>query len=211
MPTNSQGATKEIMNRPQIFIFLMTVCLCLVAPPLHAAPATVEQCVECHGEDGMGHGNPMIPVIAGMPAEHIEEAIFAYVDGARRCTREPRMCEIVAAFSEDEVFELAEYFAGLPRKSVEEAFDADLAAEGEVLHRKYCSSCHVSPDDEDVASAIGIPLHGQRSEYLRYAIESYFSGDRDALLTTMAGRILSLEPGDLGALVHYYSSYRSTD
>lgn len=199
------------MNRPQIFVILMAACLCLAALPLHAAPATVEQCVECHGDDGMGHGNPMIPVIAGMPAEHIEEAIFAYVDGARRCIRVPRMCEIVAALSEDDVLELAGYFADLPRESVEEAFDADLAAQGEVLHQKYCSSCHVPPDDEGVASAIGIPLHGQRPEYLRYAIESYFSGDREALLTTMAGRILSLEPGDLGALVQYYSSYRSTD
>jgi sulfide dehydrogenase cytochrome subunit len=199
------------MNRPQISVFLIAACLCLAALPLHAIPAIVDPCVECHGEDGMGHGLPMIPVIAGMPAEHIEEAIFAYVDGARRCIREPRMCEIVATLSEDDVLELAEYFAGRPRESAEEAFDADLAAAGEVLHRKYCSSCHVPPDDENVASAIGIPLHGQRSEYLRYAIESYFSGDRDALLTTMASRILSLEPGDLGALVHYYSSYRSTD
>jgi hypothetical protein len=46
---------------------------------------------------------------------------------------------------------------------------------------------------------------------LRYAIESYFSGDREALLATMANRILLLEPGELGALVHYYSSYRATD
>ncbi len=55
---------------------------------------------------------------------------------------------------------------------------------------------------------MGIPLHGQRSEYLRYAIEAYFHGDREALLDTMASAIRGLEPGDLGALVHYYASYR---
>jgi len=190
---------------------LIIALACLVALPLHAAPASLEQCVECHGDDGMGHGKPMIPVIAGMPAEHIEEAIFAYVDGARRCTREPRMCEVVAALSEDEIFELADYFAAQTRASADEDFDASLAAEGEVLHQKHCSSCHVPPDDERVASALGIPLHGQRSEYLRYAIESYFSGDREALLPTMANRVLLLEPGDLGALIHYYASFRSTD
>jgi len=190
---------------------LIIALACLVALPLHAAPASLEQCVECHGDDGMGYGKPMIPVIAGMPAEHIEEAIFAYVDGARRCTREPRMCEVVAALSEDEVFELADYFAAQTRASADEDFDASLAAEGEVLHQKHCSSCHVPPDDERVASALGIPLHGQRSEYLRYAIESYFSGDREALLPTMANRVLLLEPGDLGALIHYYASFRSTD
>jgi cytochrome c553 len=199
------------MNRNQAFAILMAACMLLVAAPLHADPAIVEQCVECHGSDGMGHGNPMIPVIAGMPAEHIEEAIFAYVDGARRCAREPRMCDTVAALSDDEVFEISKYFAALSRESSHEVFDAGLAAQGEALHKKHCSSCHVPPHDEDVASALGIPLHGQRSDYLRYAIESYFSGDREALLATMATRILLLEPGDLGALVHYYSSYRSTD
>jgi len=199
------------MNCPQVFIFSMAACMYLVSLPLHAAPAYVAPCVACHGDDGMGHGNPMIPVIAGMPAEHIEEAIFAYVDGARRCTRVPRMCAVVAELSEDAVVELSEYFAARRRGPSLEEFDASLAAEGEALHQEHCANCHVPPDDEDVASAIGIPLHGQRSEYLRYAIESYFSGDRESLLATMANRILLLEPGDLGALVHYYSSYRAAE
>jgi cytochrome c553 len=199
------------MNRAQAFAIFSAVCTLLITTLLHAAPATLDQCEECHGNDGMGHGNPMIPVIAGMPSEHIEEAIYAYIDGARRCARVPRMCDVVASLSDDEVYEVSDYFAALPRESSHEDFDAGLAAEGEVLHEEHCSSCHVPPNDKNVASALGIPLHGQRSEYLRYAIESYFSGDREALLTTMARKILLLEPGDLGALVHYYSSYRSTD
>ena len=197
------------MNR--FLTYLMAACALITAGPTVASPPSASTCVECHGADGMGYGNPMIPVIAGMPAEHIEEAIFAYVDGARRCARVPRMCETVGELSEDNVIEISEYFASQPRGSSHEDFDAGLAAEGEVLHQAHCSNCHVPPDDENVASAIGIPLHGQRSEYLRYAIESYFSGDREALLPTMANKILLLEPGDLGALVHYYSSYRSAD
>ena len=51
----------------------------------------------------------------------------------------------------------------------------------------------------------------QRSEYLRFAIEAYFAGDRVALVETMAERIQNLQAGDLGALVNYYSSYRSAD
>lgn len=196
---------------PQALAVLTALCISVFTVPALAAPAILETCAECHGADGMGYGNPMIPVIAGMPAEHIEEAIFAYVGGARRCGKVPRMCEVVAELTEDQLIELAEYFARQPRESSQEDFDKSLAAAGEVLHQEYCSNCHVPPDDEDVASAVGIPLHGQRSEYLRYAIESYFSGDRESLLVTMANKILLLEPGDLGALVHYYSSYRSAE
>ena len=185
-------------------LLFLTVCVI-------AAPPAAESCAECHGVDGMGQGRAMVPVIAGIPAGHIEEAIYAYVDGARRCVREPRMCETVAALSETEVTELADYYAGLVRSSPQEEFNKELAAEGEVLHKQYCAACHLPPDDEGVDSAIGIPLHGQRSEYLRFAIEAYFAGDREALVQTMADRIQALQAGDLGALVNYYSSYRSED
>lgn len=189
----------------------LCICSALISVAVVAAPATLDACAECHGADGMGQGNPMVPVIAGIPAGHIEEAIFAYVDGARLCVREPRMCETVAALSEDEVAEFAEYYAGKPRGSSEEIFDKGLAAQGKVLHQRHCSGCHLPPDHEDVEYAVGIPLHGQRSEYLRYAIEAYFGLDREALLKAMADEIQKLKAGDLGALVNYYSSYRSID
>ncbi len=180
-----------------------------LAAATFAEAVTLDACIECHGADGLGQGNPMIPVIAGMPAGHIEEAIYAYVDGARQCVRESRMCATVSMLSEVQVSEFAEYFAAKPRGASDEKFDEGLAAEGAVLHKTHCASCHLPPDHKDVEYAVGIPLHGQRSEYLRYAIEAYFRGDREALLNTMAVEIRKLQPGDLGALVSYYSSYRA--
>ena len=212
-PSNFTSIASTLAAPCRLAVRALVTCIATIifSLPALGSPATLDTCAECHGTDGMGHGNPMVPVIAGMPAEHIEEAIFAYVDGARQCVREPRMCETVAALSEAEVAELADHFAAESRGLSEEAFDKELAAEGELLHRQHCSSCHLPPDHEDVAYALGIPLHGQRAEYLRYAIEAYFAGDREALLDVMANQIQQLQPGDLGALVHYYSSYRSTD
>ena len=146
-----------------LLLFVLLSC----SAPLVAAGATLETCFGCHGADGMGKADPMIPVIAGMPAAHIEEAIYAYVDGARQCVREPRMCEAVAALSESEVSAAAEYFAAQVRNYNREEFDAALAAKGAVLHERHCSACHLPPHDEDVAYAIGLPLHGQRPDYIR--------------------------------------------
>lgn len=199
------------MSRSRVHLLLALFALLTLPMSVIAAPATVDICAECHGADGMALDRAMVPVIAGIPAGHIEEAIYAYVDGARRCVREPRMCETVTALSESEVTEIAKYFAGLVRGSPNEEFDKSLAAEGEVLHKQHCSNCHLPPDHEDVEHAVGIPLHGQRSEYLRFAIEAYFAGDRVALVQTMAEKIQNLQAGDLGALVSYYSSYRSAD
>jgi cytochrome c553 len=187
--------------------------LLLLAPvgPLIAAEPALQACFACHGEDGMGKADPMIPVIAGIPAAHIEEAIYAYVDGARQCVREPRMCETVAALSSSQVTAVAEYFSRQVRNYNLEKFDEKLAARGAMLHDRHCGACHLPPHDEDVAYAIGIPLHGQRPDYIRYAIRAYFGGKREPLLETMAHEIQQLESDDFDALVNYYSSYRAGD
>ena len=191
-----------------LFVLLL---LHLPTAPLIAAEEALEACFGCHGADGMGKSDPMIPVIAGMPAAHIEEAIYAYVDGARQCLREPRMCETVSALTEPEVTAAAEYFAGQVRNYNLEVYDETLAARGAVLHERHCGACHVPPHDEDVDYAIGIPLHGQRPDYIRYAIRAYFGGKREPLLETMAHEIRQLNADDLDALVNYYSSYRAGD
>jgi sulfide dehydrogenase cytochrome subunit len=183
----------------------------LMSMPVPGAEPRLEKCFDCHGADGMGKADPMYPVIAGIPAAHIEEAIYAYIDGARQCIREPRMCETVAALTESEVSAAAGYFSGLVREYNLEDFDAELAAKGAILHERHCGACHVPPHDEDVSYAIGIPLHGQRPDYIRYAIGAYFGGKREPLLDTMAHEIQQLDSDDFDALVNYYSSYRSGD
>jgi len=159
----------------------------------------------------MGKGDPMIPVLAGIPAGHIEEAVFAYIDGARRCVREPKMCETVAELDEDTVFDIANYYGAKERQALNQPYDEKLAEEGAALHRQHCAACHVRPDSEEAEYAIGIPLHGQRKEYLRYALEAYLAGDREALLPAMAHELGELEAGDIGALVNYFASYRPAD
>ena len=190
---------------------LVVSILLFAATPLVAAEDALQACFDCHGADGMGKADPMIPVIAGMPAPHIEEAIYAYVDGARQCVREPRMCETVAELSESEVSAAAEYFAAQERSYNLEEFDEALAAQGAVLHERHCAACHLPPHDENVDYAVGIPLHGQRSDYIRYALGAYFGGKREALLEAMAHEIRELDPDDFDALVSYYSSYRARD
>ena len=173
-----------------------------------AEPAQLEVCAACHGEDGSGAGFAYVPIIAGTPAAHLEEALFAYLDGARRCVGVPVMCETVATLKEAEIEELAEHYSKMSRISSGEKFNARLAQVGELIHREHCAQCHVAPDDEDVEFALGIPLHGQRSAYLRLALGAYFSGDRDTLVPIMAEKLAQLDADKIEALVNYYASYR---
>ncbi|MCG8370586.1 MAG: cytochrome c4 [Proteobacteria bacterium] len=172
-----------------------------------APPAVIEACKACHDVDGSGVGKPYVPIIAGTPPVHIEEALYAYKDGARQCTIEPVMCDTVALLSDDDIADLAEYYGKLPRYSHATTFNEELVARGEAVHRDLCARCHVPPDDPDVADVLGYPLHGQRADYLRYALKAYVDGTRENLLEEMEEKIGRLRHGDVEALVHYYVSY----
>jgi len=171
-------------------------------PPLHTTG-----CADCHGSDGLAAENLDAPVIAGMPAVHIEEAIYAYRDGARQCRYEPLMCETVKHTSDERIANLAEHYAMQPRDSSNEAFDPELAAKGQKIHARLCSGCHVPPDDPEVADKLGYPLHGQRSVYLRYSLKSYLDGRRENLLDIMGEKLRQLDSEGIEALVNYYASY----
>ncbi len=184
----------------------LLICLALAAAA-NAAPPGIETCKTCHDEDGSGVGKAYVPIIAGIPAVHIEEALFAYKDGARRCEVEPVMCTVAAALTDAQIEELAAHYGALERYSHASTFNEQQAARGEQIHRRLCSRCHLAPDDPDVGDALGIPLHGQRADYLRYALESYLVGRREHLLPEMEEKIRQLADGDIRALVNYYVSY----
>ncbi len=185
---------------------VLGLCWAVTALASEAVPVDAG-CVDCHGIDGLASENLNAPVIAGIPAAHIKEAIYAYRDGARQCRFEPMMCETVLHTSDERIAELAEYYAAMPRHSSRECFDAKLAFRGKEIHDRLCSGCHLPPDHADVALALGIPLHGQRKAYLRYALQSYLDGRREKLLEAMASKIAQLAEDDIDALVNYYTSY----
>jgi cytochrome c553 len=170
--------------------------------------SVVAICVVCHGKDGTAPRSDDVPIIAGIPAPHIEEAVYAYQDEARRCVLDPVMCEAVQPLTEENIAEAADYFAALPRKNTGEEYNRHLAEAGKRLHEQHCAHCHVPPTDDDVADALGIPLHGQKAAYLFYAFESYRNGNRLTLIPQMAEKMALVDEDDVEALVNYYASYR---
>lgn len=197
----------QLISGRKIAGLLTVLVTVLITSTALAAPVIVEACKSCHAEDGAGVGKANVPIIAGMPAVHIEEALYAYKDGARLCLEEPVMCETAVLLSDEEIADLAEHYGALPRNSLNEEFDAELAAIGETVHQKLCARCHLPPDDPDAEDMLGPPLHGQRSEYLSYALSAYLNGARENLLPEMEEKIGLLDEGDVAVLVNYYASY----
>ena len=195
---------------------IVTLCvLTLIGSVLFSCDALAEDehaavigiCVVCHGEDGSAPNFDDVPIIAGTPATHIEEAMYSYQDGARRCIDEPAMCEAVFPLTDEEISITADYFASQKRVMSGEPYNDRLAMKGRRLHRDHCIRCHARPEEKRAEDALGIPLHGQRSAYLRYAFERYYSGDRETLIPQMAEKLALLTEDDIEALINFYASY----
>lgn len=164
--------------------------------------AALKMCVDCHGEDGRGTESD-IPIIAGIPAPVQEDALYEYIDGARHCGNKPLMCKIVSRLSEDQVTELAAHFAAMPYEAAGEAFDSALALQGRTIHMDNCAICHGEDDHGDGEASI---LHGQKKDYLRYALKQYAAGERSQL-DAMKSKTSALSEDDIEALLNYYASY----
>lgn len=164
--------------------------------------AQLEACVECHGDDGASDDS-QYPHIAGIPAEIQADALRAYRDGKRHCGPVPEMCEVADSLSEEEIVELADYYAAKPFTPADQEFDPELAAQGALIHEDYCEICHGSgPEDSDNSI-----LHGQWAGYLRYSLGQYGSGARKQP-PSMRRQTEKLTETDVDALVNYYASYR---
>ena len=70
-------------------------------------------CADCHGDDGLGDED--IPTIAGMDAAKHAKALADYKSGAK-VDEDGDMTDTVEDLSEQDMADLAAYFATLPGK-----------------------------------------------------------------------------------------------
>jgi len=176
------------------------------SPAMADASQSLPLCAGCHGADGASGITPDTPNIAGLDVGVLEDALFAYQDGGRKCLPTgAMMCQIATTLSEDDIVGLAAHFADMPYKPAGEDFDAALAAAGEEIHENNCAMCHGVHEPGDPQFSI---VHGRKIAYLRNSIQLYAAGDRDQL-APMQAAIGTLTSEQTEALVNYYASYRT--
>jgi cytochrome c553 len=96
----------------------LTAALLLAASPLLLAQGNVEAgrtkaqvCQACHGVDGNGVGDGQYPLIANQHADYLVKSLKDYRSGVRP---NPIMAGFSAALSDQDIADLAAYFASQP-------------------------------------------------------------------------------------------------
>lgn len=96
------------------FLFLVLTALMLISSSAIAGDAAAGKaksaiCASCHGAAGIS-ANPMWPNLAGQKEQYLAKQIKAFRDGTRK---DAMMAPMVATLSDDDIANLAAYFASL--------------------------------------------------------------------------------------------------
>lgn len=156
-------------------------------------PGTVANCTGCHGADGMGRGQPDIPILAGQKPGYLLDALRRYQTNRRSSAV---MRQAAAQLRPEEMTALARHFAAMPAPRTgapaQDARARQLATRGlPAWELPACLSCH-DPQRPGTAPI----LHGQRAAYLaarlqrwrgsEYVVEAKKSRD---VMPTIARRV----------------------
>lgn len=83
-----------------------------LAADIQAGKAKAATCVGCHGLNGIAIA-PNFPNLAGQKQLYLKKAIISYRDGIRN---DPTMKAMTQALNDEDIDNLAAYFASLARK-----------------------------------------------------------------------------------------------
>jgi len=186
----------------------------LASDSLEASSAPPAVCADCHGQDGAST-EPNVPIIGGISALALEEDLLAFRDGVRPCrTSYDRagtpdrptidMCRIHTDLSDDEIVQIAAFYASKAFVPAKQQTDPEKAARGEKIHNDLkCVLCHFAggSDPADDASI----LAGQWMEYLTTALLD-FRAEKRWIPKSMKTKFRNLSEQDIEALVHFYGS-----
>jgi cytochrome c553 len=154
----------------------------LSAGNIEAGKAKTQTCVACHGPDG-NSTVAIWPKIAGQYEAYLVKQLKEFRQGEKGPRYEPSMYGMVANLSDQDIDDLAAYYAS-QTQTLGKA-KAQYVAEGEKLYRggslasgaAACSACH-GPQGMGLAAAKYPRLAGQHADYIALSLHAFQTGKR---------------------------------
>ena len=156
-----------------------------------------DSCLSCHGSEDYRNADPVyrVPKLGGQKASYLLVALKAYRDGTRR---EPTMAALAGTLTDQEMADVAAYFASLGNETV----TAGGPPGGSFKAARNCGACH---GQNGIGLSPGWPtLAGQHEDYLVHALNQYRNGNRhDPIMESL---VSTLSDDTVALLAKYFSS-----
>ena len=176
-------------------------------------PSIVESCATCHGNDGRGRGNVLIPSLAGQRGPYLRKTLESYAKGRRHSGM---MEPVAGTLTRDEIEQISAYYSRLPRAATSTVVSeqADVLQRGERIASEgirsqrvpACLECH-GPGGRRGKPEYPL-LAGQPTAYLELQLTLFREGRRGGsdhahLMQPIASR---LKPEQVRDVAAYFSS-----
>lgn len=168
-------------------------------------------CVACHGADG-NSANPEWPALAGQHPAYIIKQLKHFKAGERQ---NPLMTPMAATLSDEDMADLAAYFAAQTRRPTEETDPSKLKL-GQTVYRAgsvdkavpACAGCH-GPTGAGNPAAGYARIGGQHATYVALQLRAYKTGaratDPNEMMRAVAAK---LSDADIDAVASYVQGLR---
>jgi cytochrome c553 len=184
----------------------------VVVPPSAMTAGTPDQigrgatlalrCTACHGAQGLSGANA--PNLAGQYSEVIYKQLLDFKRGARV---DAVMGAMVASLSEENMLDLAHYYAYLPRAEPDHRLGGApaLVRVGDPMRNiAPCASCHGRTDGKAGAPA----LDGEPKSYLSEQLLAFASGTRrNDANAVMRGEARRMTSDEIALVTDHYASH----
>jgi cytochrome c553 len=183
-----------------------TFCSVAVAQDAAAGAKKAQMCTGCHNIAGYQASFPEIhkvPMIAGQSAGYIVAALTAYQKGERK---HPTMKGIAVTLSEQDMADLAAYYAGMIGPAAPVSPAAPSARVAELVKKANCTSCHGENYSQPIAPSYP-KIAGQHPDYLYVALKAYQVdgnpqvGRKNAVMGGMARQFTHAELKELAVYI----------
>jgi cytochrome subunit of sulfide dehydrogenase len=183
--------------------------LVLLAAGLLTAPAFAAQdktaaladtCNNCHGVNGVSVGESM-PSIGGLPEAYLKTIMLQWKSGERYSAT---MGRLIKGYSEQQIADLAKFFAAKPWVPVVQQVDARIVAQGKAASDR-CSTCHGDTGSEPDGDETPF-IHGQWAKYMELEMMKYRDDAVAMPHRRMRGNSKRLAEEDVAAVAQYYAA-----
>ena len=176
----------------------------MVNGDVEAGRKKAEVCVACHGANGNA-ADASVPSLAGQVPLYTYYQLIQFREGRRV---DPRMTPFVAKLTDDDMQDLAVYYAGLTPTPGPAVVDRAKAEDGwRASGRHHCESCHrprfVGQNQVPRLSALS-------SEYLVRQLRGYKAQTRADTDFAMTMAAQPLSEADIEGIAHYIAALART-
>lgn len=177
-----------------------------LAPDLKRGEALFATCAACHGSDGRGNRNSLIPAIA---SQHVSVLVKQLVDFRHDRRWEERMQHFASQHNlsgPQELVDVAAYAESLARSPPLEGGPGEAAAlrQGAVIYHRDCADCH-GPLALGELRRMRARLAGQHYDYLLRQLEQTAAGRRPGMDAEHVRLTNTLTPAERSAVADYLS------